>query len=85
MVVCDGGVCCMSPLTVPQVRFLRLHRDHFVESWQQLFLGAMLRARTDTGVAVTVAARDAGELVRLGLMQMGIGGTYAVTSEGAAI
>lgn len=69
----------MISLSPAQLAFLRLHRDHFVCSWQQLFLGAMLRARTDTGVAVTVAARDARELVRLGLMQVGLGGTYNVT------
>lgn len=71
-------------LSPAQLAFLRLHRDHFVTSWQQIFLGAMLRARTDTGVAVTVAARDVGELVRLGLMRWNRG-CYEVTSEGSQI
>lgn len=72
-------------LTDPQLRFIRLHQRHFVESWQAIFCGAMIRARTDRGVTVTVTADECGLLVDLGLMAPGWGGSLMLTEQGKAL
>lgn len=68
----------------PQRRFLTLHARHFVESWQQLFQGAMFRARTDRGETVTLRADETNALLTAGLIDVHHGAVY-VTPAGEAL
>lgn len=52
-----------------QRRFLALHRNHFVQSWQQLFSGAMVRARADRGLTVTIRADELNHLATENLIE----------------
>lgn len=63
-------------LTAEQDRFLWLHQDCHVVKWQWLFQGTQLRAYSDTGRTATISKSGADDLVRLGLMEWGVGGGW---------
>lgn len=74
-----------SPLTDSKLRFVLLHQRHFVETWQALFGGAMVRARTDRGVTATLTEQEVHELVRDGIMTRGWGGMMHLTDAGKIV
>jgi hypothetical protein len=72
-------------LTDSQLRFVRLHQRHFVEKWQHIFRGAMVRATSDRGMTATLRAEELGSLIDAGLMAQGWGGSIYLTAEGRGI
>lgn len=72
-------------LTDPALRFIRLHQRHFVESWQALFGGGMVRAATDRGITATVRLDELEGLLAAGLLSQGHGGSFCLTEEGRRI
>ena len=67
------------------IRFIRLHQRHFVEKWQAVFQGAMVRATTDRGVTATVRLDELEALLSEGLLQPGWGGSFMLTERGREI
>lgn len=72
-------------LTDTALRFIRLHQRHFVEKWQAIFNGAMVRATTDRGVTATVTVDELQSLVEAGLLQPDYGGSFQLTERGKGI
>lgn len=72
-------------LSPEQLRFLRLHQDHFVERTQKLFEGAMIRATSTGGKTATIRLDELESLVGAGLMRPDWGGAFKVTVEGAQL
>lgn len=83
---CDHGkpVCDCNAYS-DALRFIRLHQRHFVERWQALFGGAMVRATSDRGVTATVRLETVEALIAAGLLQPGWGGSFNLTEAGKAI
>lgn len=75
----------MTSLPDTAIRFIRLHQRHFVEKWQAVFQGAMVRATTDRGVTATVRLDELEGMISAGLVQPGWGGSFVLTDEGKAI
>lgn len=72
-------------LTDSQLRFVRLHQRHFVEAWQGLLGGGMIRARTDRGVTATITKEEADGLIDAGILSTGWGGMFQLTEQGKQI
>lgn len=72
-------------LSTDQLRFIRLHQRHFVERWQAIFQGAMVRATSDRGVTATVSLDDLEGMVSAGLVAQGWGGSFFLTEQGKAV
>lgn len=72
----------MPALPDSALRFLRLHQRYFVERWQAIFQGAMVRATTDRGVTATVRLDELERMVEAGLLRPGWGGSFVLTDEG---
>lgn len=66
-----------------QRRFLALHKYHFVERWQQIFRGSMVRAFAERGLIVTIRADELNELVEMNLIEPR-NGTLLLTEQGKA-
>lgn len=75
----------MDSLTHDALRFIRLHQRHFVEKWQAIFGGAMVRASTDRGVTATVRLDELESLIEAGFLQPGWGGSFTLTEAGRGI
>jgi hypothetical protein len=75
----------MTSLPDTAIRFIRLHQRHFVERWQAVFQGAMVRATTDRGVTATVRLDELEGLVEAGLLAPGWGGSFVLTERGKGI
>lgn len=71
-------------LTHTQIRFLRLHQRHFVNTWKELFQGGMLRAATERGTTATVSALEALEMAEAGLITVEQGAVN-LTAAGWAV
>lgn len=71
-------------ISAAQSRFIRLHRDHFVATWQALFGGAQLRATSDRGLTATISQRELDDLMARGLLTSGHGFMFALTEAGQA-
>lgn len=67
------------------LRFIRLHQRHFVEKWQAIFGGAMVRASTDRGVTATVRLDELESLIEAGFLRPGWGGSFTLTEAGRGI
>ena len=75
----------MTSLPDTAIRFIRLHQRYFVEKWQAVFQGAMVRATTDHGVTATVRLDELEGLVEAGLLQPGWGGSFMLTDAGKTV
>ncbi len=75
-------------MTPEQLHFVRLHQPtshDWVEAWQHLFQGAMIRARTCKGKTATLARDAVQALVDAGLMTPSYGGSFYLTDEGKRV
>jgi hypothetical protein len=72
-------------LTPTQRAFVVLHRDYLVTSWREVFHGAMLRAATEKGKAVSITVRELEQLVALGLITMSHDHCWRATEKAKVI
>lgn len=82
-----GLVRDMDELSSCQLRFLRLHqlRDaEYIEEWGHMFRHSMVRAMTNKGKTAAASRDEINEMVRIGLLRQGHGGSFHVTDLGRA-
>lgn len=72
----------MGSLSAGQLRFIRLHQRHFVERWQNVLGGGMIRATTNRGVTATISTTELDGLYAAGLMTAGHGIGLELTEMG---
>lgn len=76
----------MTPLTVSQRNFLRLHVTHAVEMWKWHFCSTQLRAHSGHNRRATIWVDELNDLIERGLMRYGIGVAHVyATADGKAM